>query len=129
VRRFQDIQLTRNRNAIFAYSWVAVHQIVPGSPLYGETPESMAAANAWILVALTGLDETFSQTVHARKYYGNRDIIWGARFADIMMHNAKGGFSLDFSRFDLIESAPMPPWCGDSADPLAIPEESLPKSA
>lgn len=129
VRRFQDIHLTRNRNAIFVYSWVAVHQIVPGSPLYGETPESLAASNAWLLVALTGLDETFSQTVHARKYYGNQEIVWGARLTDVMLHNPEGGFSLDFSKFDAIESAPLPPWCGDSASATVIPEESLPKSA
>jgi inward rectifier potassium channel len=110
VRRFYDLELTRNHNPIFAYSWTAVHPILPGSPLFGATPETLARSNAWMLVSLTGLDETFSQTVHARMYYGNEDILWGARLTDILVRVPDGSFVMDFAKFDSVEPAPLPAW-------------------
>ncbi|HXR24639.1 MAG TPA: ion channel [Candidatus Binataceae bacterium] len=110
VRRFHDLELTRSRNAIFAFSWTAVHPIVPGSPLYGASPQSLKESTAWIVVSLTGLDETMSQTVHARMYYGDEHIRWGARLVDIMVRTPDGGFALDMSKFDDIEPVELPPW-------------------
>ncbi|MGA2409394.1 MAG: ion channel, partial [Candidatus Binataceae bacterium] len=55
VRRFYDLRLTRYRNAIFAYSWTAIHPIDSNSPFYGETPKSLAAASSDIIVSLTGI--------------------------------------------------------------------------
>ncbi len=100
VRRFRDLELTRYRNAIFAYSWTAVHPILPGSPFFGATREELIAADADLTISLTGIDETFSQTVYARHYYNAEEIIWGARLADITMHTPDGGFALDMSQFD-----------------------------
>lgn len=110
VRRFYDLELTRSRNAIFAFSWTAVHPIVPGSPLHGASPQSLAESAAWIVVSVTGLDETMSQTVHARMYYGDEHIRWGARLVDIMMRTPDGGFAIDMSKFDDIEAVELPPW-------------------
>jgi inward rectifier potassium channel len=42
IRRLYDLQMTRSRSSMFALSWTAVHQIVEGSPLFGQTRESMA---------------------------------------------------------------------------------------
>ena len=39
-----------------------------------------ASANAEILVLLSGIDETFEQTVHARSSYVADEIAWNARF-------------------------------------------------
>jgi inward rectifier potassium channel len=110
VRRFYDLELTRSRNAIFAFSWTAVHPIVPGSPLHGASPQSLTENAAWIVVSLTGLDETMSQNVHARMYYGDEHIRWGARLVDIMMRTPEGGFAIDMSKFDDIEAVELPPW-------------------
>jgi len=110
VRRFYDLDLVRDRNAIFIYSWTATHQIVPGSPLYGATPETLAESTASVVVSLTGLDETLSQTVHARMYYGSEDIRLGASMADIMVRLPDGNVALDFAKFDDIEPAPLPSW-------------------
>ena len=115
IRRFHDLELVRSRNAIFSYSWTATHPIIPGSPLYGASPEALAASTAWVVVSLTGLDETLSQTVHARMHYGDDDIRWGARMADILTRLPDGSFALDFAKFDDIEPAPLLPW-----DPAAM---------
>jgi inward rectifier potassium channel len=108
VRRFYDLELTRYRNGIFSYSWTAVHPINLNSPLYGATAESLKASDAGLVVSLTGIDETFSQTVYARYYYEAEDIIWGARLADITTRKPDGEFLLDFTHYDEVVRADLP---------------------
>jgi len=109
VRRFYDLKLTRYRNAIFAYSWTAIHPIDSSSPLYGETAASLAAAGADIIISLTGIDETFSQTVYARYAYPLQNIVWGARFADITGRTPEGEYVIDYASFDEVVVAATPP--------------------
>jgi inward rectifier potassium channel len=108
VRRFYDLDLTRYRNTIFNYSWTAIHPIDINSPLYGATAQSLEASDAEITVSLTGIDETFSQTVYARYYYDAEDIIWGARLADITSRTPEGEFYLNFKRYDQVVPAELP---------------------
>jgi inward rectifier potassium channel len=108
VRRFYDLELTRYRNAIFNYSWTAIHPISQDSPLYGATAESLKASDADIVVSLTGIDDTFSQTVYARYYYDAENVIWGARLADITARAPDGEFFLDFTRYDEVLPAALP---------------------
>ena len=108
VRRFYDLELTRYRNAIFDYSWTAIHPITQDSPLYGATAQSLKASDASIVVSLTGIDETFSQTVYARYYYDAEDVIWGARLSDILERKPEGEFLLDFTRYDQVLPAALP---------------------
>jgi inward rectifier potassium channel len=115
VRRFYDLDLTRYRNAIFAYSWTAVHQIQPGSPFYGVSSDEILKADANLTVSLTGFDEVFSQTVYARYTYKAQDIIWGARLADIIDETAEPGSRFDFAKFDQVEPADQPIWSQESA--------------
>jgi len=103
IRRLYDLAMTRDRSAMFALSWTAVHRIVEGSPLFGETRESLADTAPEIIVSITGLDETFSQTVHARHSYGLDEIVWGARFADVLVVHPDGSRSVNYERFDDIE--------------------------
>ena len=103
IRRFHDLIMTRNRSAMFVYSWTAVHRIVEGSPLFGQTRDSLAASHPEIIVSITGLDETFSQTIHARHTYKLDEIIWGARFADVLTLHPDGARSIDYARFDDVE--------------------------
>ena len=98
-----DLTLTRSRSAMFALSWTAVHQLVEGSPLFGHTRESLANCAAQIIVSIIGLDETFSQTVHARHTYELDEIVWDARFADVLVLHPDGSRSVDYTRFDDVE--------------------------
>jgi inward rectifier potassium channel len=116
VRRFYDLELARYNNAIFTNSWTAIHPINPNSPLYSASAESLNASDAGIVVSLTGIDETFSQTVYARYYYDAEDIIWGARLADITTRTPEGDVFLDFTRYDQVVPADLPqPAMGRSA--------------
>jgi inward rectifier potassium channel len=99
LRRFYDLVLQRQRTAIFALTWTAIHPIDEHSPLFGQTPESLAAAEAELIASLTGIDETFSQTVHARWSYIASDLRWGARFVDILSRSPDGRRRVDYTRF------------------------------
>jgi inward rectifier potassium channel len=107
LRRFYDLRLQRERSALFTLSWTAVHQILPDSPLSGETPESLRDSGVMIVVSLTGLEQTFSLTVNARQFYGAADILWGKRLADITIFRGDQTPVLDYSRFDEVVDAPL----------------------
>lgn len=100
IRRLYDLELERYRNAVFVLSWTAVHPIRESSPLHGASTESLERDDASIVVSLTGLDGTFSQTVHARHNYAARDIVFGSRLADIMHRLPGGELVYDYDRFD-----------------------------
>ncbi|MFE4105659.1 ion channel [Almyronema epifaneia] len=109
LRRFHDLHLIRSHTPLFALTWTAMHPIDPSSPLYGETPESLAAANAEIVVALTGLDETVSQTIHARHSFVSEEILWGYRLADILLWTDDGRRAIDYTSFDRVVPVSSPP--------------------
>jgi inward rectifier potassium channel len=105
MRRFHDLSLSRGRTPIFSLSWTVMHPITEASPLYRATPESVAAQDARIIVTMTGIDETFSATIHARHIYPPDRILWNRRFVDILGDSADGVPMLDYRRFHDTEPA------------------------
>ncbi len=99
MRRFYDLTLVRSQTRNFSLTWTVMHQIDESSPLYGATPESLAEAETDIIVTLTGIDETVSQTVHARHYYMTEEILFDQRFVDIFSTKADGRRMIDYTRF------------------------------
>jgi inward rectifier potassium channel len=109
VRRFYDLDLVRTSTPIFLLSWTVVHPITATSPLYGITPESLAEGEGEVVVSVAGVDETFSQTIRARYSYLPEEIVWGARFVDIMSTLPDGRRRIDYGRFhDVV--AETTPW-------------------
>lgn len=102
-RRFYDLRLSRAQTPLFALTWTAMHEIDDTSPLYGATPESLAQVSAEIIVILTGIDETLSQTIHARHSFIADEIRWNHRFVDIIGWAPDGRRAIDFRNFDRIE--------------------------
>jgi inward rectifier potassium channel len=106
VRRYSLLPLERNKVAFFPLSWTVVHPIDETSPLAGKTPEALEQAQAEVLVLLSGIDETFEQTVHARSSYRADEIVWNARFQSMFLAmDKKSHVSVDISRIHEIESA------------------------
>ncbi len=97
--RMVDLDLERSRNPSLSRSWTVMHKITKTSPLFGATPESLAALEAEIVLTLTGLDETSAQTLHANGRYTHEQIRWGARHADILSELPDGRLRLDLTRF------------------------------
>jgi len=109
MRRFHDMRVERSRTPMFALSWTVMHPIDEASPLYGEDAESLAAINAEIVVGLVGIDETFSQTIHARHSYFAAEIHWDHHFADILSMTDDGQRVVDYRRFhDTVEAKSVP---------------------
>ncbi|MGK7886001.1 MAG: ion channel [Crocosphaera sp.] len=99
LRRFYDLELLRSQTPVFDLSWLVMHPIDHNSPLYGETLESLAEKDGEIGVMLTGLDETFSQTIHARHVYSLVNILPNRRFVDIFARNTQGQTYVDLTHF------------------------------
>ncbi|MBM4379707.1 MAG: ATP-sensitive inward rectifier potassium channel 10 [Deltaproteobacteria bacterium] len=96
-RRVVDLPLQRDRSVMFVLSWTLLHTLDESSPLYGETPESLARANASPIASVSGTDEALMQAVHARKAYDADAVLFGASFADIFVEGP-GGRGLDLDR-------------------------------
>src|SRR5499427_9337531 len=107
--RMLDLHPTRERALSLSRSWNVLHVIDASSPLAGETPVSLAEKEIELTVMVIGTDDVSMQTVHASHRYFARDIVWGARMADVLSETADGNMLLDLSRFHDVEpTAPTP---------------------
>ena len=104
TRRFSTLKLERAKVAFLPLSWTIVHPIDEDSPLWGMNEEDYVSYGVEFLVLLTAIDETFSQTVHARMSYSFEEIEWNARFSDIFGRSQDAAtLTVDISRIDTIE--------------------------
>jgi inward rectifier potassium channel len=99
LRRFYDLKLVRSQTPIFALTWTVMHVIDENSPLYGMTFEDFFQQEAEIIISLTGLDETVSQTIHARHSFIADEILWNYKFVDILSTTPDGRRRIDYTRF------------------------------
>ena len=119
--RSVDLDLVRASAPVMTRSFTVQHCIAPESPLFGQTPESLARAEAELTLALVGIDETSLQPIHARKLWFDRDIVWGARLADVLSETEGGNMLLDLRRFHDLEPTEATP-----AFPYRAGGEALP---
>jgi inward rectifier potassium channel len=101
--RTYDLPLVRGRALSLARSWSVMHVIDERSPLYAQTPQTALASEIEVQVMVVGLDDASMQLVHASKTYYARDVLWGARFADVLSETEEGHMVLDVRRFDDVE--------------------------
>ena len=104
MRRFYDLQLVRSQSPIFALTWTVMHVIDENSPLYKLTAKDLVEQQAEIVVTLTGLDETVSQTIHARHSFVASEILWNMRFVDILLRSPEGKRVVDYTRFHEVKA-------------------------
>jgi len=107
-RRYDQLKLERTKVVFFAMSWTIVHPIVESSPLWGCTHDDLVDQDAEFLILMSGIDETFSQTVHARSSYKPEEIVFGKKFTNIYNPvSANGTITIDVSRLSEVEDAPL----------------------
>ena len=94
-----DLKLVRERSQAFTRSWTALHSITSDSPLFGVTEAEMHAEEMEFIVSVTGTDDTSLQAVHAQHHYTDKDVLWGARHADILTEQKDGSIVLDLTKF------------------------------
>lgn len=106
VRRYRPLMLDRAEVTFFPLAWTIVHPITPSSPLWKLDAEALHAHDAEILLLLTGTDDTFATTVHARTSYKPDDVVWDTKFTNIFNPpDADGVMSLDISRLNETQPA------------------------
>lgn len=98
MRRFYDLPLVRSDVPLLQLTWTLLHKIDENSPLFGVTQAQMAENEDEIIVSLVGLDETLSQTIHARHSYIAAEIIPDAYFADVVSMQ-DGKVHIDYNLF------------------------------
>jgi inward rectifier potassium channel len=103
VRRYFTLALERSRVAIIPLHLTVVHEIKDGSPLFGLSSGDLADSASELLVLVTAMDETFSQTVHARTSYTHEEIEFDARFATVLSLADDGVVEVDLRRFHDVE--------------------------
>lgn len=104
LRRFFPLSLEREKVTFFSLSWTIVHPIDQNSPLHGMTDADLRERDAEFLILLTGIDETFSQTVHTRSSYLADEVVWHARFTDIYNPPSPSGrLTIDIRKLNSIE--------------------------
>jgi inward rectifier potassium channel len=107
--RIVEVPLVRDSSQALARSWTVMHQIDEKSPLYKATPDSCRAEEVELIVSVVGTDDTSLQPVHGRTRYEMKDIVWGARLADVLSELPDGRMQLDIGKFDdLVPTEPTP---------------------
>ncbi|MGD1716755.1 ion channel [Dapis sp. BLCC M172] len=102
LQRLCDLELVRSETPMLALTWLVMHHIDENSPLYGWSENNFRELNnqeVRFVVTLTGLDETVSQTIHARHVYTLDKIIWYKRFVDVIYTGIDGKRYFDYSHF------------------------------
>ena len=102
-RRFHPLELQRSRIMFLPLHWVIVHPITPESPLWGRSEEELRRVEPEFIVLITALDETFSDSVHARGSYGVENLAWGAKFVNDYLPDHEGRVGIDLSKLGEIE--------------------------
>ena len=104
-RRIHDLKLMRSNSPLFYLTWTVIHPIDSNSPLHGWTPDRMREDNTEIMVSLSGMDETFSQTINARISYTSEEILKGHRFKDMVERGPDGMVHIDLSQIHEVQTA------------------------
>lgn len=103
-----EVPLVRETTAFFRLTWTASHKIDEKSPFYGPGAEqALRDKRSDVYLSLTGLDETIAQTVHARRSYTLDDIVWGARFKDVISATPDGVRIIDYRNFHDVIMQPL----------------------
>ncbi len=108
-REFYDLTLERRHVVFFPLAWTIVHPITADSPLHGVTAEELLRTDAEFLILLSGIDETFSQGVHARTSYRASEVTWSVRFRSVFNPRRDDGvLSINVSALHEVEPAVLP---------------------
>ena len=110
VRRFDSLELERDKVSFFPLTWTVVHPITKDSPLYGVTYEDLVRSDAEFLILVTATDETFAAVVHTRSSFKPEEILVGYKFVNIYNETDDGEpISIDIRKLSKVDPAELPP--------------------
>ena len=103
IRRITDLSLVRAQHPVFILGWNIMHVIDEGSPLQGESADSLNAAETVFILSLSGTDVTTGQMLMARNEYPSTAIRWNQSFRDVLEVDDDGRRQLDYRKFNEVE--------------------------
>jgi inward rectifier potassium channel len=86
-----------------ALSWTLVHPIDDESPMYGITEEDFKNMHIEVFILLKAIDDAYATQVYTRSSYRNEDIVWNARFRNIIEQTSTGKLTIDVNRIHEFE--------------------------
>jgi inward rectifier potassium channel len=107
VRRFYPLALDFDRLIIFPAALTIRHLIDEKSALYGATPESLRACDAFFVTSVVCVETVIPAAVHIQHDYSYEQIRFGERFVEIYNELDDGRLSVDYGRLSETESAPI----------------------
>jgi inward rectifier potassium channel len=102
IRRIYDLPLRRHQHPSFLFGWTLMHVIDESSPLAGQTAQSLSESGGYLLLSISGTDETTGQTLMARYNYPASALRWNHGFVDILT-TADGVDYFDYTRIHEVE--------------------------
>jgi inward rectifier potassium channel len=99
IRRYYELLLDRREHPMFMLSWTIFHTIDETSPLYRMSEQDFVAAEASLILNVSGVDDSSAQQLYARAIYSHRDIRWNHRYRDIASLSSEGRMLIDYSVF------------------------------
>ena len=106
VRKFYELRLERAQVMFFPLNWTVTHLIDKESPLHGISEENLADSDAEFMVLISGTDDTLAQQVFSASSYKPNEIVWHARFKNILEEQSNGVPRIDLGRIHEIEVLP-----------------------
>jgi len=104
VRRFDMLELEREKVVFLPLAWTIVHPIDKNSPLFAMTKEDFEKSNAEFAILISAMDETYAQIVHTRTSYKPDEIKCDYKFSDIYNKVETGEkISIDVRKLSKIE--------------------------
>ncbi|MCX8666151.1 ATP-sensitive potassium channel protein [Acetobacteraceae bacterium B3987] len=106
--QLEHLTLVHNHFPVFPVSLSFSHYITEDSPLYGLDQSTLETQQARIFLLLNATDPVSAQDVFANHVYTAQEILYGARFVNLLKTSEQGIMEVDFSLFHMTASDPLP---------------------
>jgi inward rectifier potassium channel len=102
-RKYQRLDLERERVFLFPLNWTVVHPINEESPFYNYDLYKMQAIDAEVLIVLTAYDDTFAQQVHTKYSYTHEEFVKNVKFKPMYYTDVEGRTVLEMDKLSEFE--------------------------
>jgi inward rectifier potassium channel len=106
VRRFYALKVYPEHMIRFPAALTIRHTIDEESPLYGETAETLAESDAFLVASATSVETVMAASVQSQQDYAHDEIRWGERFVEIYEERADGKLQVDYGCIHDAEPVP-----------------------
>ena len=100
VRRFYPLRLQFDHLISFPAALTVRHVIDESSPLHGLTAQDLKLTDSRMLASIVCIDPVIQAPVQKQTEYIYEQINWNRQFAEIYVEDARGRYTVDYSKFD-----------------------------